>query len=418
MRILFFNEAAAPIGGGRNQYVFDVSARLREAGHEVGLVHARSTKLRFKGTGYVFNHFGEQKRLNEIIQIKLDAILADFAPDIIQIHGLDNMALQAALIEAAPTVRFIHNHVLYCSGGDMTQKLPRRICQRAHAPACLRCHVLNGCGSLNIITNISNYRRVTRILKSLPKLHGIQVASEVILENLVRNGVPQDKITLLPHYASEPAVPRRSNLSPVRRIILHPGGLTKNKGAWMLFHAINKLPDDVELVFVGDGSERPELEAAIRRHNLRERVRIMGELEPAAMSELYHQATLVVFPSRWNEPVGLCGIQAMAHAKPVIAFDAGGVPGWLEDRKNGRLVPFNHQSEFIDVINRLLKRPKLCTKMGAEGLNIWKQKFRPDLHVEQLVNYYRKIILAHARSKEDEAHSVGNKNLLRGNQFQ
>ncbi len=392
MRILFFNEAAAPLGGGRNQYVFDVSARLREAGHQVGLVHARDAKSRFKGTGYVFDHFREGDRLTDLVRIKLDAILADFRPDIVQIHGLDNMALQDALAAAAPTVRFIHNHAMYCSGGDMTHKLPRRICQRAHGPVCLFCHVFNRCGSLNVFANVRSYRSITRMLDSLRRLHGIQVASGVILDNLVRNGIPREKIALLPLYASEPAVPRRRNLTPARRIILHPGGLTENKGAWMLVNSIKKLPEDVELVFAGDGSERPALEAAIRRRGLRERVRIMGDLDPVAMSELYHQATVIVFPSRWNEPVGLCGLQAMAHAKPVIAFDVGGVPGWLEDRKNGRLVRFNDKKEFMDVLNRVLKRPGYSQKMGAQGLAIWKEKFRPAIHVEHLITYYQRVL--------------------------
>lgn len=398
MRILFFNEAAGPLGGGRNQYVFDVSARLREAGHTVGLVHARSARLRFKGTGYVFDHFGEHEKLRDAVRVKLDAILADFRPDIIQLHGLDNLTLQEALVKAAPTVRFIHNHAMYCSGGDMTHKLPRRICQRKHGLGCLRCHYLNRCGSLDPLANVRQYRRVTRVLASLPALHGIQVASEVILENLVRNGIPRDKITLIPLYAPEPAARRRPNLTPARRIILHPGGLTQNKGAWMLVNKIDQLPGDIELVFAGDGSERPGLEAAIRRRGLRERVRIMGDLDPAAMSELYHQATVVVFPSRWNEPVGLCGIQAMAHAKPVIAFHAGGVPGWLEDRRNGRLVRFNNRREFIDVLNRILKRPRLCKKMGANGLEIWKEKFRPATHVAHLIDYYQRIIASEAVS--------------------
>jgi hypothetical protein len=41
MRVLFFNRSALPIGGGMNRLAIDTARRLRGAGHEVALVHAR-----------------------------------------------------------------------------------------------------------------------------------------------------------------------------------------------------------------------------------------------------------------------------------------------------------------------------------------------------------------------------------------
>ena len=397
MRILIFNETADVTGGGRNQYVADVALRLREAGQHVGLVHARASRTRFKGTGYVFDALGYEADGGPETRERLGAILNDFAPDVIQLHGMENIALQPQLLEAAPTVRFVHNHTLYCSGGAMTLGVPRRICTRRHGPACLRCHFVNRCGSWNPFANHAEYVRVSRMLESLRQLDGIQVASEVILDNLVRNGIERELITLLRLYAPEPPAPRRRQLRTARRMLLHPGGLVRNKGVWMLLDIIDELPADVELVFAGDGPERPKVEAHVRRRKLSARVRVMGGLGATEMSELYHQAMLVLFPSRWNEPVGLCGIQAMAHGKPVIAYEAGGVGSWLEDRVNGRVVPFDDKTEFLGVLRKLLQRPQHARDMGRKGRRMWEQTFRPALHIENLLENYRQIIAGRQR---------------------
>ncbi len=400
MRILLFNENAGGTGGGRNQYVADVAVRLREAGQQVGLVHSRNSNARFKGTGYVFDYLGYGAGSSPEIAARLDAILSDFRPDVIQLHGMENIALQRQLQATAPVVRFVHNHTFYCSGGAMTHELPRRICTSKHAAACLACHYVNRCGSLNPLANIIAYRKVGSLLESLHELDGIQVASEVILENLVNNGIARDSITFLPLYAPEPEALRRRNLRPARRLVLHPGGLVPNKGVWMLLRIVKKLPDDVELVFVGDGSDRARVEAYVHSHNLKERVRVMGALEGHELSELFHQSMIVLFPSRWNEPVGLCGIQAMAHGKPVIAYDTGGVRSWLVDRTNGRIVCFNREREFLKVLKKLLQRPGYAKQMGKAGKKLWEQTFRPALHIENLLAQYDQVIAAWRKRSE------------------
>lgn len=392
MRILILNESADTSGGGRNQYVADVAVRLREAGHDVGLVHSRRSGKRFKGVGYVFDCLGFDAGMSAVTRDRLDAILTDFEPEIIQLHDMENIALEETLRAAAPVVRFVHNHTFYCSAGSMTLRVPRKICTRPHGPACLRCHVVNRCGSLNPSENLARYRRVSRLLRSLRGLDGIQVASEVILENLVRNGIAREAIAWIPLYAPAPQAPRRPYLRVARRVLLHPGGLVRNKGVWMLLHRIHRLPPDVELVFTGDGPERRAVESHVRRKGLGERVRVLGALEGAALSELFHQASLVLFPSRWNEPVGLCGIQAMAHGRPIVAYDAGGVRSWLEDGHNGRLIPLDDAHAYMDAVNHLLANPGTASEMGRAGRRLWEQRFRPALHIESLIAFYQSTI--------------------------
>lgn len=58
---------------------------------------------------------------------------------------------------------------------------------------------------------------------------------------------------------------------------------------------------------------------------------------PADLGALYRAATVVAVPSRWPEPCGMVGLQAMHHARPVVDFDVGGIRDWLDDGRNGGL---------------------------------------------------------------------------------
>jgi glycosyltransferase involved in cell wall biosynthesis len=397
MRILLLNRSAAPLAGGMNQYVLDVAERLQAAGETVALVHGRDPRSRFKGTGYVFNHLDANMAAPAEVRMRLEALVEDFDPDVIQLHGVENSALNEWLAAMAPTVRFIHSHKFYCSGGDMTWSVPRQICERAHGRHCLVSHGLHGCGSLNPLKNLTSYKRVSRALASLAPLHGIQVASSVIRENLIRNGVPAEKIELLPLYSPAPQAEKLPRATG-RRMILHVGGLLRKKGVWMLLRGLPSLPEDVELVFAGGGDQKESVSDFVKHNRLGERVRVMGDLAPEEWSALYHQASLVVMPSRWNEPLGLAGLQAMAHGKAVVAFRCLGISEWLHDGRNGVLVEFNNAREFLSVIRDLLSRPARLAEMGKRGQELWNERFRPEAHVQRLRAYYQKIAATAQRS--------------------
>ena len=70
-----------------------------------------------------------------------------------------------------------------------------------------------------------------------------------------------------------------------------------------------------------------------------DRVVFTGRVDHEKLESYYAAARLVVVPSRWPEPFGMVGIEAMARGRPVVAFDTGGIGDWLEDRvKRGCLV--------------------------------------------------------------------------------
>ena len=80
-----------------------------------------------------------------------------------------------------------------------------------------------------------------------------------------------------------------------------------------------------ELQLIGDGPQRPELEAIIERTRLGDCVQITGFLQGAAFAETLDRVRVVVMPSVWEETAGLAAIEQMMRGRLVIASKIGGL---------------------------------------------------------------------------------------------
>lgn len=397
MRILFFHRAPVAIGGGSNQYVLDILPRLRAAGHEVALVHARGKEGTFSGTGYLFDALAAPCRPSPIDRARIDAILEDFQPDILQLHRVDNYHLDEFLRKKAPVLRFVHNHEAYCSGGEMGWKFPFRPCSLPHGRTCLARHYLNGCGHANPVLNLIRYRNSAGMLEALRSADAVQTLSAEVRDNLLRNGIPAERMVQLPPPV--PAPPFRSGPRPPdrRRYILHVGGLLSKKGIWIAIRTLRALPPDVDLVFAGGGGEYGKVEEHIRRRGLGKRVRIFPTLSPEEWAKLYSEAEFVIMPCMWNEPLGLGAMRANAYGKPVIAFDVRGVADWLRDGVNGVLVPWTRRNDFQGAVLRLLEDREALSRLGASARAHWEKHHRIENHLAALVTHYENCLKCRAK---------------------
>ena len=91
--------------------------------------------------------------------------------------------------------------------------------------------------------------------------------------------------------------------------------------------------------------------------------------------DFYKRIDVAVFPSMWQEPFGLVGIEAMAYARPVVAFDVGGVRQWLKDGKNGIIVPERNTTLFASALDKLAQNPSLVKSLGENGRDFVRTNF-------------------------------------------
>lgn len=124
---------------------------------------------------------------------------------------------------------------------------------------------------------------------------------------------------------------------------------------------------DIELVLVGDGEMRGEIEALIRRCGLGDVVSITGWATGSEVSRHILDARAFVLPS-FAEGLPVVIMEALALQRPVISTHIAGIPELVEEGRSGWLVPAGSVPELADAIVDALATPvERLSAMGAEG---------------------------------------------------
>ena len=139
-----------------------------------------------------------------------------------------------------------------------------------------------------------------------------------------------------------------------RPYVFAMGRHVHQKGFDVLIRAWHQLHrHDCDLVIGGSGTDTELLRELIRELKLESSVHVIGRLDRnGVVSHLQHAACFVL-PSR-HEPFGIVVLEAMAARAPVIATAVGGVPEFVTDGVNGRLVPGNDVNAMAKALQDLL----------------------------------------------------------------
>jgi glycosyltransferase involved in cell wall biosynthesis len=217
----------------------------------------------------------------------------------------------------------------------------------------------------------------------------IQVFSPYMREAVARAGVDDAAVTPYPvPPLADPIAPHENDARPV---LLASGRLNKEKGFRQLLGALSRVTSASHLVIAGSGHDRDALEAIARRIYGPHRVTFTGWLSPEDLAGWIERAAIVAMPSMWPEPFGIAGLEAMARARPVVAFDSGGIATWLADGETGVLVPVGDEIALAGAIERLLRDPDARARMGAAGRARAEHEFNLGDHVARVLELYRQV---------------------------
>jgi glycosyltransferase involved in cell wall biosynthesis len=132
--------------------------------------------------------------------------------------------------------------------------------------------------------------------------------------------------------------------------VLFAGRLSPEKG----IEDLVAVSDGFRLVVAGDGPLRTRIPNAL------------GFVPPDELGRLYGRAAVVACPS-YREGFPLVCVEAMAHARPIVASAVGGLVDLVVDGDTGFLVPPGDRAGLRRALETLLEDRGLRRRMGEAG---------------------------------------------------
>ena len=175
------------------------------------------------------------------------------------------------------------------------------------------------------------------------------------------------------------------------RRLLFVGRLMPQKGIDLLLDALALLPDDVGLDIVGDGPDRPSLEARALTLGVGTRVRFHGAVKQFALPAFYQRAFALIVPSA-DEGLGLVAVEAQLCETPVVAFDSGGLPDVVQHDRTGILVKERTAIALASAVRLLVERDDRGATLGAAGRLHALSTFAPESVARRYADIYRSAV--------------------------
>lgn len=186
------------------------------------------------------------------------------------------------------------------------------------------------------------------------------------------------------------------------RTLVYVGTIVRKKGVLDLCRAFSRVVSeipDASLIVVGrDAPDKAtasastwalcerELSAAAAR-----RVTYLGPQAYERIQQFVQRAAVCVFPSH-AEALPVAWLEAMACARPVVAYDIGWAPEIVQEGRTGLLAPHGDVEALGHCVLRLLRDPVLGSALGAAGRSAVEEQFSSQVTATRTADWYRRVL--------------------------
>ena len=307
--------------GGLERVVVDLCRALAEAGDQIAVVTLRGAgplagPLAEAGIPVTELHTGDGLRVSTLLALR--RAIRRFQPDVVHSHGEAALFYTGLLALAGAGFRHVHSRHGYediSARGIWRNRLAHRGCD---AVACV---------SADLAHHVRDVERLPP-----ERLH------------TVVNGIdltPYRALSAAPYSAEAPVVAHVARLAPVKNQRLLLQAFAELLQRW----------PKARLEIIGDGPERPALEAQAADCGLTHAVRFHGAV-PDVARRLAACHLFCLTSDSEGTPASV--LEALAAGRPVVATRVGGLPALLEEPA-GALVAPGDSVALADAIQRLYR---------------------------------------------------------------
>ncbi|HUW23167.1 MAG TPA: glycosyltransferase family 4 protein [bacterium] len=202
----------------------------------------------------------------------------------------------------------------------------------------------------------------------------------------------------LEHYSNSDVLiaekQKELNLDPDVPVVGNISRLFEFKGHNYFLEAASQVVEvfpEAKFLLVGDGILRERLIRQAEDLKIRDNIVFTGLVERKEIPKLISVMDVVVHTSL-REGLPRVLPEALAMAKPVIAFEIDGMPEIIKDGENGYLIPPKDSRKLANSIIHLLKDKEKARRMGEAGRSMVNPAFELEVMVERISDVYKESI--------------------------
>jgi glycosyltransferase involved in cell wall biosynthesis len=200
---------------------------------------------------------------------------------------------------------------------------------------------------------------------------------------IIENGIDPDRFNL--------GISKPVDLDPGRRYVVNVARFHPVKDHATLikgFELVANQLADVDLLLVGDGPLRGELESVVLAFHLENRVHFLGIRND--ISGILRASKVFVLTSL-SEGAPLTLLEAMAVGLPVVVTAVGGMPEIVHNRVEGLLAPRQDAPSIAAALIYLLENPADAAAMGSAGARTIRNRYTIDRTVKRYSALYSRL---------------------------
>ena len=230
-------------------------------------------------------------------------------------------------------------------------------------------------------------------IKRVYKNSYFEVISDSTRNDVVRRGIDGNRVKTIVCGIDHKTYNVPENYTkPKEKSIVYVGRIKKYKSVQHIIRALPKIrkETDVNLIVVGDGDYKKNLEKMAAELGLNDYVRFTGYVSQEEKVKILRDAYISIYPSL-IEGWGLVNIEANACGTPVVASDVPGLRDSVKKDFSGLLYKYGNIEELSSKIIYLLQDKKRYEKFRMGALS-WAKQFRWENTGRDTLSYIESIL--------------------------
>ncbi len=357
MRILVLCYEYPPLGGGGGRVAQSIATQMATRGHEV---RVQTAALGWHSTT-------EQHDSVTVFR----TASGRRAPDTCAIH---EMALYCAT-SFLPTLRHIREwkpDVIHAHFAVPTGALAWAVHHLTGVPYVLTAHLGDVPGGVPDQTD-TLFKIIGPVVRQIWNHAAAATAVSSFVQELATAAYHRSVTRILNGIDLTDTPPPPATIRHTRHLVF-VGRFNPQKNLPLLVNALARLTEhNWRATLVGDGPDRPTVEALIDRHHLRSRITLPGWQSSAQVAAILNDADILCLPSA-SEGLPVAAVEALKHGLAIVASDIPGVRDVVEHGVNGYRLhlddSYAHQLSWLLESDETLQAMKHASWEKARAFDI------------------------------------------------